>query len=973
MSSEPWKTVGILLLLALVAGAASGQVPRREAWLGNRFHGSPEPPRPYVSERIFPSLIFNQPVELVAIPGTNRLLVLEVDGKIFSFENRPTDERVEVDVFGDIKPLDAAFSRLYGFAFHPEFTQNRTCFVSYVLKDRVPDGSRVSRFQVTDTNPPRLIPDSEEILLRWYAGGHNGAHLQFGPDGYLYVSTGDAGDAFPPDGHNTGQDLSDLEASILRIDVNRRDASLAYAIPRDNPFVNTAGARGEVWAYGLRNPWKMCFDPADGSLWTGDVGWEQWEMVYRVERGANYGWSVVEGPQRVHEERATGPTPICAPAVAHSHIEARSVTGGYFSQTPRLRDLRQTYVYGDYVTGKIWGLKHNGPEVTWREELVDTPLQIVSFGVDHGGDVLILDYPSGTLHRLAVNPRRDANESFPKKLSETGLFADTAGHKLAAGVVPYRVNAELWSDGAIAERFVGIPGAAQLGTYTKTNAQIGIFSGDWEFPDGGVLAKTISLELEPGEARSRRRIETQILHFDVDTWKAYNYIWNEDQTDAVLADNQSSDQPFRVASQEINSDKRLTRQQTWHHASRTECLLCHTTRVGVVLGFRPNQIADLSSLEAAGLFASPPKSNKPAVPNPFDASVPLESRARAYLHVNCGHCHTRGGGGSSFFDVQHHLTLEKTGLVGARPTQGTFGIAGAAIVAPGDPYRSILYYRMSKLGHGRMPQFGSNVIDHNGTALIRGWIESMQPTGQGLTELKQNIARLQRETDGRSVPFSYETEEAQARIMNSPSAALRAIDILDMNVNASAASGQALIGRGYAHANPAIRDLFERFIPEEQRLKRLGGAIREAEILALTGDAGRGRAIFLESAGVQCKNCHKVGERGQTLGPDLTLIGKKLDKRKLLENIVDPSKTIEPQYVSHLVETTSGEVIAGLLVRRTESETVLKKADGKEIVISAADIERSAPQQKSLMPELLLRDMTAQQAADLLEFLAQLR
>ena len=451
MSSKPLKTAGTWLLLALVAGGAVAQQPRREAWLGNRFHGSPEPPRPYVSERIFPSLTFNQPVELVAIPGTNRLLVLEVDGKIFSFENRATDERVEADVFGDIKPLDAAFSRLYGFAFHPEFVQNRTCFVSYVLKDRMPDGSRVSRFKVSDSNPPRLIPDSEEILLSWYAGGHNGAHLQFGPDGCLYVSTGDAGDAFPPDGHNTGQDLSDLEAAILRIDVDRRDTPLAYAIPRDNPFVNLAGARGEVWAYGLRNPWKMCFDPADGSLWTGDVGWEQWEMVYRVERGANYGWSVVEGPQRVHEERATGPTPISPPAVAHSHIEARSVTGGYFSQTPRLPDLRQTYVYGDYVTGKIWGLKHEGPEVTWREELVDTPLQIVSFGVDHGGDVLIVDYPSGTLHRLAANPRRGANENFPRRLSETGLFADTAGHKLAAGLVPYGVNAELWSDGAIAD------------------------------------------------------------------------------------------------------------------------------------------------------------------------------------------------------------------------------------------------------------------------------------------------------------------------------------------------------------------------------------------------------------------------------------------------------------------------------------------------------------------------------------------
>jgi putative heme-binding domain-containing protein len=178
---------------------------------------------------------------------------------------------------------------------------------------------------------------------------------------------------------------------------------------------------------------------------------------------------------------------------------------------------------------------------------------------------------------------------------------------------------------------------------------------------------------------------------------------------------------------------------------------------------------------------------------------------------------------------------------------------------------------------------------------------------------------------------------------------------------------------GYAHTNPAIRDLFERFIPEEQRLKRLGGAIKPAEILAMPGEASRGRALFFESAGIQCKNCHKIGDQGQSLGPDLSQIGKKLDKPKLLESILEPSKTIDPQFVSHLVETASGEVHCGLLVRQTDAETVLKLADGKEFAIPAAEIDRSVPQQKSLMPELLLRDMTAQQAADLLEFLANLK
>src|SRR4029078_7329968 len=182
---------------------------------------------------------------------------------------------------------------------------------------------------------------------------------------------------------------------------------------------------------------------------------------------------------------------------------------------------------------------------------------------------------------LAPNPRAGANENFPRRLSETGLFADTANHVPAAGVVPYGVKAEPWADGTVAERFVALPKEGKLGTYKTTNAQVGYFVGDWDFPDGGVLAKTVSLELEAAKPASRRRLETQVLHFDVDTWKAYNYIWNAEQTDAVLADDVGSDAAFVVRDASAAGGQR---RQTWHHASRTECKLCHTTRVGTLLG-----------------------------------------------------------------------------------------------------------------------------------------------------------------------------------------------------------------------------------------------------------------------------------------------------------------------------------------------------------------------------------------------------
>jgi len=922
-----------MFVAALAATAPlAGQSPpgKRPPWTTSKITGAPEPPRPYVIERVFSALAFDQPVELVVIPGTNRLAVLELMGKIYSIADEPLAKSGQRELVADIAACDPRFFRLYGMTFHPKFTENRYCYVSYVLKDRLPGCSRVSRFKMAAGDPPRLDVASEEVLLTWQGQGHNGAHLQFGPDGYLYVSTGDGGDSFPPDGRNTGQNLMDLEASILRIDVDRAAEGRLYSIPADNPFVNVAAARGEVWAYGMRNPWKMCFDPTDGSLWVGDVGWELWEMIYRIERGGNYGWSIVEASQPVQEERERGPTPILPPTVAHNHVESRSITGGYFSQASRLRELRGAYIYGDYVTGKIWGLKHAGGKITWREELVDTPLQMATFGLDHAGDVLIVDHPSGAIYRLAPNPRRGANDTFPRKLSQTGLFASAAKHLPAAGVLPYKVNAEPWADGTTAERLVALPGESKLGVYKKTDNQIGYIAGEWQFPDGGVLAKTVSL--------AGRRLETQILHFDVDAWKAYNYIWNDEQTDAALAGDVPSESNYGAEGSK------------WRHASRTECILCHTTRVGTVHGFRlPMLGSEADRLDHLGLLADSLPRKRDNIPDPHDASQTLEARARAYLHVNCGHCHSRGGGGSSFFDVRWEIPTDKARLF-LRPTQGAFGISGAEIVAPGDPYRSVVYYRMCKLGSGHMPQFGSQLIDQKGTRLIHEWIASLTPTGP---------------------VTSPPIDKSLDQLFASTSGALQLLTALDAGLVPSAKAEQA-IARGAAHTDPAIRDLFERFVPEEKRVKRLGSAIQPAAILSLMGDASRGRELFVNTSGVQCKNCHRIGEAGKPLGPDLSQIGKKLDRPKLLESILEPSKTVEPQFVSYLVES-NGQVLTGLIAQRDPNFVVLRQADGKEVRLATGEIDRLAPTAKSLMPDLLLQEMTSQQVADLLEFLSSLK
>jgi putative heme-binding domain-containing protein len=991
-SAIPRTVLLVVALLAVVlqkappvaaagAGPAEGRrafgLDKRVPWTTSRLTGAPEAPPPYRTERLFPGLRFQEPVVLTRAPGSGRLFVVELRGAVYAFPDDPGCDRP--DLVADLAQIPG-HRQTYGLAFHPRFADNRQVFLCYVLEARDPKGSRVSRFTVAGTDPPRVDLQSEQILLEWPSGGHNGGCLQFGPDGYLYISTGDGTSPNPPDALDTGQDLGDLLASILRIDVDRPDPGKPYGIPADNPFVQHEGARPEVWAYGLRNPWKMAFDPKTGDLWVGDVGWEMWEMIYRVERGGNYGWSVLEGRQPVRPGAKRGPTPIRPPTAEHDHSESRSITGGRVYTGGRLQELHGAYVYGDYVTGKLWGLRHDGHKVTWLRHLADSALQIIDFGEGRDGELYVLDY-GGTIHRLVPNLSAKANTAFPRRLSETGLFASVKDQVPAPGVLAYAINAEPWADHATAERYFAVPGAPRLGVYEKQNVQIGHVKGAWIYPPDTVFAKTLALELEPGNPASRRRLETQVLHRDGDTWRAYNYLWSDEQTDAVLAGPDGSDRTFLIRDPAAPGG---VRQQTWHFASRAECLVCHTTRAGSILGFNVAQLnrdhrygpvrADqLGTLEHIGLFGSPLPEPRPRLPDPFDSQESLNDRARAYLHTNCAHCHRRGGGGTTPFELLYEPDLKKLALVGTRPSQGAFDIPDAENVAAGDPYRSVLYYRMAKLGRGRMPYTGSGVVDERGLELIHQWIVGLpavtgRPAGAPSVAADQRAALKALASGSGS---AAERTAAVGRLLASTSGALYLLRGLDTG-RVPAAGRQEILAVAAAHPQAPVRDLFERFVPEEQRVRRLGSVIKPADILALDGDAGRGRHLF-RGPGGQCQGCHRAQGEGSDLGPDLSRIGQKYDRARLLESILEPSKVIEPAYVTHLVETRAGVVHAGLLVRRTGTEVVLRDAQGKVVTIPARDVEAVVPQPKSLMPELLVRDLTAQEVADLLAFLSSLR
>jgi putative heme-binding domain-containing protein len=386
----------------------------------------------------------------------------------------------------------------------------------------------------------------------------------------------------------------------------------------------------------------------------------------------------------------------------------------------------------------------------------------------------------------------------------------------------------------------------------------------------------------------------------------------------------------------------------------------------------------LSALHQAGFLAwTPEPARLPKLVDPYDESAELGPRARSYFQTNCAHCHQFNAGGTANIALGFEVPLEQTKTVDVRPIQGTFQIAGARIIAPGDPSRSVLYYRVSKLGGGRMPRLGSNQVDLRAVRMIHDWIAGMPvskadaSTGGAVPLPAEDRSALETLQRGERSPAEARPA-AIRRLTSTTRGALLLLGLIDPEPLPDALRREVV---AIARNSPAveIRDLFERFIPEGERVKRLGEVVDRPSILSLPGDARRGREVFTSNPAAQCKTCHKVGDVGEAVGPDLTKIGAKYDRAALLDQILEPSKTIDPQYVAHLLETKDGRVITGLVVEKSARAVVLKDAQGKTVRIPGTEVEQLVPQSRSLMPELLLRDLTAQQVADLLEYLSSLR
>ena len=730
------------------------------------------PPAPpvfgYTITNAFGTLAFTDPVVITIPPGeTNRLFVAEQDGRIIVITNLASPNRtVFLDIVARVSggvPTDER--GLLGLAFHPGYATNGWFYVFYTGNDTTPvlGGTNslhdiLSRFQVSAGNSNQANASSELKLLRQRdeANNHNAGDLHFGPDGYLYVSLGDEGDA--NDTFNNSQVITkDFFSGILRLDIDKRPGSIPpnshpaastnYAVPPDNPFIgatsfngtniNPASVRTEFWAVGLRNPWRFSFDPVTGTLYCADVGQGQYEEIDIISRAGNYGWAFREGLHNGPKSASTPPNfshinPIQEYTHGSGTNQGFSVTGGRVYRGTRLSQLYGYYVFADYVSGNVWALRYDGTNATPFQRLTGET-GIAAFGIDpRNGDLLMANQGLDLLRRLVYSATATGTP-IPPTLDQTGALADLATLTPQPGVVPYALNVPFWSDNALKTRWFSVP---------NTNLTIGFDrNANWSFPTGTVWIKHFELELTNGVGTSRQRLETRLLVKNATGVYGVTYRWGNSTTNASLIPEEGLDETFV-----INEGGGILRTQVWHYPSRQECNLCHTPAGGYALGFNTAQLNrdfdygtaitnQILALSRAGYFNTNVTGihTLPALAPHTNTAASLEYRVRSYLAANCVQCHQPGGAPQSLWDARFHIPTVAAGLIDGSLVDD-LGNSSNRVIKPGSITNSVLLTRISTLGVGRMPPLASTVLDTNAIHLLSAWVTNDLPAYQSFAD-----------------------------------------------------------------------------------------------------------------------------------------------------------------------------------------------------------------------------------------------
>ena len=641
---------------------------------------------------------------------------------------------------------------------------------------------------------------------------HSINDAKFGPDGYLYVTFGDEGDQGDP--HRNGQRLTkDFYSSMIRIDVDPNSSNPKpnphyaiavgglnglhspntpysstsqtpnFRVPVDNPFVHASlggswtgdfdgsdyssqltKVRTEMWAVGLRNPFKFHLDVEDGSgateAWIGDVGKDAREEFSILKKGENGGWSYYEGDivtpgLAFVPPQPSGTTPHKPPLFTYPHSNGNnSATGGIFYRDAALPTLTNRYICGDYGSGRIWSISRDGSSVIELTDLRLSTNRIVDFHVDPvTKDIFVLENGgSNRVMRITIQP--PGPEDYPSSLSELGLFADLSDLTPNPGVVPYSPNLTFWSDGAEKKRWFVIKNLTDSIGWSQ--------DGNWSFPDGMVWVKHFDFDLDrshPGTVK--KRLETRVLVRNATGSYGVSYRWNEAGNEATLSPNSGED--FTINYTDANGTPATL---GWHIPSRAECLSCHTVTAGHALSMNTRQFNLQQTIQGqtgnlltllsdsgylSGLTASP--SSLPRFYKPDETSAGIEERVRSYLAVNCSYCHQPGGGTPESWDARPHLTLEQTHLLYTHPLSEATPDLSDHIVRPGDKAHSALWNKINARsvingtfnGYSQMPPLATNVFDQQGIALIGEWIDhhaNMAPSPAsgsiGQTNLSEN-------------------------------------------------------------------------------------------------------------------------------------------------------------------------------------------------------------------------------------------
>jgi len=598
---------------------------------------------------------------------------------------------------------------LLGMAFHPNFPSDPRVFLSYTATEGSQLVSRIAEFQTTDGGATLNSASERNILtINQPFSNHNGGNIMFGPDGYLYAGFGDGGSGGDP--NNAGQTTTTLLGKMLRIDVNNVTAPNTYNIPSSNPFAGNArcGRDGgstscpEIFAWGLRNPWRWSFDRATGDLWVGDVGQGQYEEVDRVVLGGNYGWRCREG---MHVYNASGcTTGYIDPLTEYDHSLGASITGGYVYRGTQAMNWVGRYLFADFVSGRIWA--YSPGQSPTRTELIDSSYSISSFGEGLDGELYILDYSGGIYH---INfQSTTSGGSVPESLANTGCVNATDPTKAATPLIPYSINAPFWSDGATKDRWFALPDGQSIAVDAN---------GHWTFPIGSVLMKNFRI--------NNQLVETRLLMRHTDgNWAGYTYEWNDAQTSATR----------------VHGGKtRVVGGQQWIYPAESQCLDCHTAVAGRTLGPSTAQLNrmhlypstgrtanELDTLSGINVLATSINSDTaPALPDPFDTNATLSARARAYLQSNCAQCHQPNGPTPVNMDLRYDTTIGNTNTCNVIPNAGTLGLANAHIITAGSAASSVLVARMNRRDANGMPPLGSSLIDTGGVNLLNSWINSL--------------------------------------------------------------------------------------------------------------------------------------------------------------------------------------------------------------------------------------------------------